>query len=42
MSTATLAGTTIDLDAEGFLTDPSQWNEQIAEAIAAELRHRRS
>jgi dissimilatory sulfite reductase related protein len=36
MSTATLAGTTIDLDAEGFLTDASQWNEQVAEAIAAE------
>ena len=36
MSTATLAGKTVDLDAEGFLTDPSQWNEEIAEAIAAE------
>jgi TusE/DsrC/DsvC family sulfur relay protein len=36
MSTATLAGTTVDLDAEGFLTDAAQWNEQIAEAIAAE------
>ena len=36
MSTATLAGTTVDLDAEGFLTDASQWNEQVAEAIASE------
>jgi TusE/DsrC/DsvC family sulfur relay protein len=36
MSTATLAGATVDLDAEGFLTDPGQWNEQIAAAIASE------
>ena len=28
------------LDAEGFLTDPSQWSEEIAEAIAARERHR--
>ena len=25
-----------DVDAEGFLTDPEQWNEQIARAIAGE------
>ena len=36
MSTATLAGTTVDVDAEGFLTDTAQWNEQVAAAIAAE------
>ena len=36
MSTATLVGTAVELDAEGFLTDPSQWDEQMAEAIAAE------
>jgi TusE/DsrC/DsvC family sulfur relay protein len=24
----------VDVDAEGFLTDPDQWNETIAEAIA--------
>ena len=34
MTTATLAGTTIDLDAEGFLADPAQWNEEIAAEIA--------
>ena len=26
----------VDVDAEGFMTDPGQWNEPIAEAIAAE------
>ena len=26
----------VDVDAEGFLTDPEQWNEEIAEAIAGE------
>ncbi len=36
MSTATYAGATVDVDAEGFLTDPQQWNEQIAAAIATE------
>jgi TusE/DsrC/DsvC family sulfur relay protein len=36
MSTITLAGSTVDVDAEGFLTDPQQWNEQIAAEIAAE------
>jgi TusE/DsrC/DsvC family sulfur relay protein len=25
----------VDVDSEGFLTDPEQWNEQIAGAIAA-------
>jgi TusE/DsrC/DsvC family sulfur relay protein len=36
MSTATIAGATVDVDAEGFLTDPAQWNEQIAAEIARE------
>jgi TusE/DsrC/DsvC family sulfur relay protein len=26
----------VDVDAEGFLTDPGQWNETIASAIALE------
>ena len=34
MTTATIAGTTVDVDAEGFLTDAAQWNEQIAAEIA--------
>ncbi|MBK5109871.1 MAG: TusE/DsrC/DsvC family sulfur relay protein [Thermoleophilia bacterium] len=36
MSTATYAGTPVEVDDEGFMTDPDQWNEQIAEQIAAE------
>jgi TusE/DsrC/DsvC family sulfur relay protein len=35
MTTMTLAGTPVELDAEGFLVDAGQWNEQIAEEIAA-------
>jgi TusE/DsrC/DsvC family sulfur relay protein len=34
MTTTMIANSPISLDAEGFLTDPAQWNEQIAEAIA--------
>lgn len=34
MSTATIAGIDVDLDAEGFMTDPSQWTPEIAEEIA--------
>ena len=34
MTATTIAGATIDLDAEGFLTDASAWNEQIAAEIA--------
>ena len=34
MTTATIAGTSVDVDAEGFLTDAAQWNEQIAAEIA--------
>ncbi len=36
MSTSTIAGATIEVDAEGFLTDPGQWSEEIAAAIARE------
>ena len=35
MTMTLIADSPVDVDAEGFLTDPSQWNEQIAEAIAA-------
>ena len=34
MSTVTLAGSTVEVDAEGFLLDAEQWNEQMAEEIA--------
>lgn len=36
MTTQTLAGVTVERDAEGFLMDPSLWGEAVAEAIAAE------
>jgi tRNA 2-thiouridine synthesizing protein E len=36
VSTTTYAGATVDVDAEGILTDPSQWNEDVGRAIAAE------
>ena len=36
MTTATLAGTTVEVDAEGFLTDPTQWTEELAAEIARE------
>ena len=35
MTTTLIADAPVDVDAEGFLTDPAQWNESIAEAIAA-------
>jgi tRNA 2-thiouridine synthesizing protein E len=35
--TATLIGNrTVDIDAEGFLADPAQWDEELAEQIARE------
>ncbi len=34
--TKTIAGHTVDVNEEGYLTDMSQWNEAIAAAIAAE------
>jgi len=34
MSTVTLAGSSVEVDAEGFLLDAGQWNEQIAQEIA--------
>ncbi|HEX2709090.1 MAG TPA: TusE/DsrC/DsvC family sulfur relay protein [Solirubrobacterales bacterium] len=36
MSTLTYAGTAVEVDPEGFLAQPDQWNEQIADEIAAE------
>jgi dissimilatory sulfite reductase related protein len=34
MSLITIADTSVDVDPEGFLTDPSQWNEGVAAEIA--------
>ena len=36
MTTTLIADAPVDVDVEGFLTDPEQWNEQIAPAIAGE------
>jgi TusE/DsrC/DsvC family sulfur relay protein len=36
MSTKEIAGITVNVTEDGYLTDPSQWTRDIAEAIAAE------
>jgi tRNA 2-thiouridine synthesizing protein E len=36
MTMTLIADAPVDVDAEGFLTDPAQWNEHIADAIAAQ------
>jgi tRNA 2-thiouridine synthesizing protein E len=36
MTTTLIAGAPVDVDAEGFLLAPEQWNETIAESIARE------
>lgn len=36
MTTALIADTSVDVDAEGFLTQADQWNERIAAEIARE------
>lgn len=36
MSTATYAGTPVEVDAEGFLQQPDQWTEEMAAEIARE------
>jgi dissimilatory sulfite reductase related protein len=36
MTMTLIANAPVDVDTEGFLTDPEQWNETIADAIARE------
>ncbi|MFC1661688.1 TusE/DsrC/DsvC family sulfur relay protein [Gemmatimonadota bacterium] len=36
MPDKTYAGTTVSMDAEGFMTDPNQWSREVAEGIAEE------
>ena len=36
MTMTLIADAPVEVDAEGFLVDPGQWNESIAEAIAQE------
>ncbi len=37
MTTSTIAGIELEVDAEGFLQKPEQWTDAVGEAIAAEL-----
>ena len=34
MTATMIAETSVNVDAEGFMTDPQQWNEHLAEEIA--------
>lgn len=36
MATRVIAGKEVQVNDEGFMTDPSEWNKDIAAAIAAE------
>jgi len=36
MTTKTYAGATVEVNDEGYMTDSSQWNKEIAKAIAVE------
>jgi TusE/DsrC/DsvC family sulfur relay protein len=36
MSTMTLAGSTVEVDGEGFLADPAGWSREMAADIAAQ------
>lgn len=36
MTTKTVAGTTVEVNEEGFFTDPDQWSESMAPELAAE------
>jgi len=36
MATKEIAGKNISVTEEGYLTDPSQWTKEVAQAIAAE------
>ncbi len=37
MPTADIAGVTVDVNEEGYMTNPSHWTREIGAAIAAEL-----
>jgi TusE/DsrC/DsvC family sulfur relay protein len=37
MPTATIAGSEVQVNEEGFLTDYDEWNEEIAKALAANI-----
>lgn len=37
MSTTTIQGHTVHVDQEGFLTDPAEWDREIAGALAVQI-----
>ena len=37
MPTTTIDGHTIQVDDEGFMTDPSEWTEPLAKSLAAQI-----
>jgi len=37
MATATSAGHEVHIDDEGFMTEPAEWNEEIAAFLAAQI-----
>lgn len=37
MTAAIIDGHTVDLDEEGFLTDPTQWSPELAKTLAANI-----
>lgn len=37
MTTTTIEGHTVHVDLEGFLTDPTEWDRDIAGALAAQI-----
>jgi tRNA 2-thiouridine synthesizing protein E len=37
MTTTTMTGREVHLDAEGFLTDPNEWDESLAAQLAANI-----
>ena len=42
MGQTVIAGVSVDLNDEGYLNDPSQWNEDIAAEIAKEEERKKS
>jgi TusE/DsrC/DsvC family sulfur relay protein len=36
MAQTVLGGVTVDLSDDGYMTDPSQWNEEVAQEISKE------
>ncbi|MFP3915061.1 MAG: TusE/DsrC/DsvC family sulfur relay protein, partial [Actinomycetota bacterium] len=37
MSVATIAGKPVHVDEEGFLTDPTEWDEELAKTLASNI-----